>query len=93
MSTHNLKFFQKKGTTIGKIYDIMEKTGKESGKMESKDKIVQIYEIIADIALFHLNKNKKANTIPDEFTMSMVSATLQLHNSIACNQKPDLFQD
>lgn len=58
-----------------------------------KEKMVQIYEIMADITIGCLNKIKEANTTPDESIMSMISATLQLHNSISCSQKPDLFQD
>lgn len=60
--------------------------------MES-NKMVQIYEAMADITIDCLNKIKEANTMPDESVMSMISATLQLHNSIACRQNPDLFQD
>lgn len=59
----------------------------------NKEKMVQIYEIMADITIDCLNKIKEANTTPDESIMSMISATLQLHNSIVCSQKPDLFQD
>lgn len=63
------------------------------GKKVDKEKTVQIYEIMADITIDCLNKIKEANTTPDESIMSMISATLQLHNFIACSQKPDLFQD
>lgn len=57
----------------------------------SKEKMVQIYETMADITLEFLNKTKEAKTIITEDEMNMVSATLQLYNAIADNHQPELF--
>lgn len=57
----------------------------------SKDKMVQIYECMADITLGVLNKTKEAKTIITEDEMNMVFATLQLYNAIADNHQQELF--
>lgn len=57
----------------------------------SKEKLIQIYEVSADITLARLNKIKKADTTLDDDDISMISATLQLYNAIADNHQPELF--
>ncbi len=56
-----------------------------------KEKLIQIYEVVADITLAHLNKIKEADTILDDSDIGMISATLQLYNATADNHQPELF--
>ena len=51
--------------------------------MAGKEKLIQIYEVMADITLAHLNKIKEADTVLDDSDISMISATLQLYNATA----------
>lgn len=51
--------------------------------MADKTKLIQIYEVMADITLSHLNKIKKADAMLDDSDISMISATLQLYNATA----------
>lgn len=57
-----------------------------------KEKMIDIFNEMAEITLENLKKIKKAETIMDETDIRMVSATLQLYNIIADNQQPELFQ-
>lgn len=57
----------------------------------NKDKMIQIYEEMADITLENLKKIKEAKTIMSEDELNMVSATLQLYNFISDNRQPELF--
>ncbi len=59
--------------------------------MADKTKLNQIYEVVADITLAHLNKIKEADTTLDDGDISMISATLQLYNATADNHQPELF--
>lgn len=59
--------------------------------MADKTKLIQIYEVMADITLSHLNKIKKADTMLDDSDISMISATLQLYNATADSHQPELF--
>lgn len=56
-----------------------------------KDKMIQIYEEMADITLENLKKIKAAKTIMSEDELNMVSATLQVYNFIADNHRQGLF--
>lgn len=56
-----------------------------------KEKMIEIFNVMADITLNNLKKNKEAGTILDETDLQMVSATLQLYNAIADNHQPELF--
>lgn len=57
-----------------------------------REKMVQIYEAMADITLSHLNKEKEAETSISDETRNMISATLQLYNAIAEDRQPkELF--
>lgn len=56
-----------------------------------KEKLIQIYEIVADITLSRLNKIKEADTTLDDSDISMISATLQLYNATADNHQTELF--
>lgn len=60
-----------------------------------KEKMVQIYEAMADITLALLNKTKKAKTIITEDELNMVSATLQVYNFISDSNssRTSLFDD
>lgn len=57
----------------------------------SKEKLIQIYEVLADITLAQLNKIKEADTVLDDDDINMISATLQLYNATADNHQPELF--
>lgn len=57
-----------------------------------KEKIVQIYEAMADITLEHLKKIKEAEATLSIQDIEMVSATLNLYLSTADNHEPNLFQ-
>lgn len=59
--------------------------------MAGKEKMIQIYEAMADITLAHLNKEKEAGTAISDDTRNMVSATLQLYNAIADDRQPEIF--
>lgn len=56
-----------------------------------REKMVQIYEAMADIALASLNKEKEAGTAISDDTRNMVSATLQLYNAISEDRPPEIF--
>lgn len=56
-----------------------------------KEKMIQIFEVLADITLAHLNKIKEADTTLNDSDISMISATLQLYNATADNHQPELF--
>lgn len=56
-----------------------------------KEKMVQIYEVMADITLSHLNKEKEAETPISDETRNMISATLQVYSFIADNHQQELF--
>ena len=57
-----------------------------------KEKIVQIYETMADITLTHLKKIKEAEATLSAQDIEMVSATLNLYLATADNHEPNLFQ-
>ena len=57
-----------------------------------KEKIVQIYEAMADITLEHLEKIKRTGDALSAQDIEMVSATLNLYLSTADNHEPNLFQ-
>lgn len=50
--------------------------------MGNKEKLVQIYENMADITLTMLKRAKEAETIPNNEQLQMVSATLLLYNAM-----------
>lgn len=56
-----------------------------------RNKMEQIFDVIADITLNTLNTKKEAKTYLDEQDIEMVSATLQLYNAIADHHQPELF--
>lgn len=56
-----------------------------------KEKLIQIYEIMADITLANLNKIKEADTTLDDSDISMISATLQLYNATADNHQQEML--
>lgn len=60
--------------------------------MDRKEKMKQIFEVMADITLELLKATKEAKTSIKEDEMNMVSATLQLYNAIADNHQPELFR-
>ena len=43
-----------------------------------KEKLIQIYEVVADITLEHLNKIKEAETTLDDSDISMIRASANL---------------
>lgn len=47
-----------------------------------REKMIQIYEKMAEITLARLEKVKEADTTPDDCDLGMVSVTLQLYNAI-----------
>lgn len=57
-----------------------------------KEKIIQIYEIMANIVLAHLKKIEEAGGCFTEEETKMVSAVLNLYMATADNPVPDLFQ-
>ncbi|MEZ3474892.1 MAG: hypothetical protein K1W27_19265 [Lachnospiraceae bacterium] len=56
-----------------------------------KEKLIQIYEVVADITLEHLNKIKEAETTLDDSDISMISATLLLYNATVDKHQLELF--
>lgn len=66
-------------------------TQNEEVRKVNKEKIIQIYEVMSDITLAHLNKIKETDTTLDDGDIGMISATLQLYNAIADCQQPELF--
>lgn len=57
-----------------------------------KEKINQIFDAMADIALERLKGIKEAKTAPNSQDIEMVSATLKLYLIIAGDSELDLFQ-
>lgn len=57
----------------------------------NKEKLIKIYEAMADITLEKLNKIKEADNMLDDDAISMISATLQLYNAISDCQPQELF--
>lgn len=53
----------------------------------NKDKLVQIYETVADMTIERLSKLQGQRLALDEFDIDMISATLQLYNAISNNQQ------
>lgn len=69
-------------------------TAEEKGKnISGKEKMVQIYETMADITLENLKRIKEAEAIMGERDIRMVSATLQIYNFIADSHQPGLFAE
>lgn len=58
-----------------------------------KNKISQIYETMADITLSRLNEIKEAETQFSENEITMVSATLNLYNTIVRIFPQELFSE
>ncbi len=56
-----------------------------------KEKLIQIYEVVVDITLAHLNKIKEAETTLDDSDISMISATLLLYNATVDKHQLELF--
>ena len=46
---------------------------------KNREKMIQIFEVMADFTLTMLNKANEAETIPDEKCLELVSTTLQLY--------------
>ncbi len=56
-----------------------------------KEKLIQIYEVVVDITLAHLNKIKEAETTLDDSDINMISATLLLYNATVDKHQLELF--
>ena len=56
-----------------------------------KEKLIKIYEVVADITLENLNKIKEAETTLDDSDISMISATLLLYNATVDKHQLELF--
>jgi len=63
------------------------------GNVVGKEKMVQIYEAMADITLAKLNEIKKDKGRFSAGEIEMISATLQLYNAISDSKQPGIFEE
>ena len=60
----------------------MEKTGKESGKMESKEKMEQIFDAMADMTLEMISESRERLLYLEQDQLEMVRTTQSLYETI-----------